>query len=203
MPGNKDADANDLRFKEFKNYLTNALVQKGFTPTDDATKDYLVITLAYGVGDAEKSVASYSVPVYGFGGMAGFAGYGGYGYGVRRPIPSPIMSMPVSYNTVVEEKINYTKFIVITAYENTMKTKPDKDGNRQAPMTWQTRITSKGESSDLREYFPIMLAGALDKIGTNTGKAETKNIKFGKNDRRICEVKFGTACDPATGKKKD
>ena len=108
IPGNKNVDSDDLRFREFKAYLSNALVKKGLKPTDDATKDYLVVTLAYGVGSAEKSVESYAVPVYGFGGMAGFAGYSGYGYGIHRPIPSPITAMPVGYNTVVEEEVNYT-----------------------------------------------------------------------------------------------
>lgn len=195
IPGNKGVSSDDLVFKEYKGYVTNALVKKGFIPTDDATKDFLVITLNYGVGEPEKSVRSYAVPVYGFGGMAGYAAYNGIGYGgLARTVPPPLATMPVGYNTVVEEETNYTKYIVITAYENLMSMKPGKDGNREAPMKWQTRITSTGESSDLRDYFPVMIAGALDKIGTDTGKAISKNVKMGKNDPRLCEIKTGRSC---------
>lgn len=199
VPAQKSVKEKDLEFQKFAEYTANALESKGIKRTGDTSKDYLIVTLAYGVGEPEKSVTTYSAPVY-----------GGFGYGVYPTVVPPMgymgpgmfaapgataMAVPIGQQTVVEEQIEYRKYIVITAYQYDPRAKENK-GHRDAKMVWQTRITSAGESDDLGKLFPYMLAAGLDKLATNDEEPVLYDISV-KNDKnpKVCQVKDAKPCN--------
>lgn len=166
--GMENVSVDDLKFKEFSSYLTRSLESRGYKITDNLDNAEVIILLAYGIGEPQTNVAS--MPVWGQTGISSSTTYGTinpYGYGsasytgttYHTPTYGITGYAPISYTT-------YTRYAKITAYDWQQYKQSEKE-----VMLWQTDIVSSGSSSDLRQVFPVMVAGATPYIGENTGKS--------------------------------
>ena len=159
LPGNKDTDTGDLQYQEFAAYVHRALQIRGYIPvTTNEEEADIVIFLAYGVGDPQENLSAHSVSM-----------------------PMPFAGMRRS-QTYVDSITTHLRFVVIGAisyaeYKSTGKYVP----------AWKTTVTSRGTSSDLRRVVPVLVAGASDYLGTDTGTQVTVVLK--ETDEKVAAIK--------------
>ncbi|AGH82174.1 hypothetical protein PCNPT3_11190 [Psychromonas sp. CNPT3] len=165
-PGNVDTFADDLQFKEYSRYVVDALKDLGYHLATDAQHAEVEILLAYGIGKPQTKQYSYSVPRLGYGSF-----YSGSGrlhrknnaLKLRRSFYRPYYA-DMGYRDYEVTQTTFVRYIVLSAYSLSAKASPSKD-----KQLWVTRISSEGESDDLRLVFPFLITGAKPYIATDTG----------------------------------
>jgi hypothetical protein len=170
LSGNKDATPNDLQFQEFAAYLARALDSRGFVYAQNSEDADLAILLSYGIGEPQTNNYTYSLPVWGQTGVSSAYTYGtASAYGNTATYSGTTTYEPTygitGYTTHTGSKTTYFRYVVITGYDYEVFKETDKE-----IQLWQTKITSVGESGDLRQVFPILIGAAVPYIAKNTGK---------------------------------
>jgi len=153
LSGAKDVSGEDLRFREFKTKTSKILNELGFVEVESEKKAELAILLSYGVGDGVTHTEITSTGMWDYyPSMRGRRNY--YPFGYRQ------------YHSRSEQVTTYDIQIILDAFDT--KTKKQ---------IWETKITSKSRSDDLRSLFPYMIQGAKPYIGKNTGKQIRLTVK--------------------------
>jgi hypothetical protein len=187
MPGTEDIKTEDLQFREYAHYVNGALKRCGLIETTNFEDAEIVIFLGYGIGDPETEHYSYSSPILGKTG-GGSASYHGttYGSGGVSTTSGTIHSTPtygvVGTLTHSSSKTKYFRFLVLSAVDVASY-----KGEKKLVPVWETTVTSRGRSGDLRRVFPVLVAAAEPHIGTNTGKQITVNLS--ERNKRVKVVK--------------
>jgi hypothetical protein len=187
LPGNKDANAEDLQFKEFANYIHRALIAKGFVPADNAESAEIAVFLAYGIGDPKEHQYSYSMPVWGQTGVSSsttsgtLSTYGNYGSYSGTTTYTPTYGV-TGYTSHVGSYITYFRFMSLDAYDLGIYRK-----QKKASQAWRTTVTSTGSSGDLRRVLPILVAGSKEYVGSNTG--QKVQVILYEDDAEVLEIK--------------
>ena len=163
LPRNKEVPVEDLQYREFASYIHRALRARGYVP---------VMTVE---GEADLAI------------------FLAYGIGdPQEDLSAHSISMPISGMTTSHTRVasvtTYLRFVVLeavsyTAYKSTGKYMP----------VWKTAVTSRGTSSDLREVVPILVAGAAEYFGTNTGKQVT--VVLNEDDDKVAAIKTNHPSD--------
>lgn len=197
LPGNKDASAEELQFKEYAAYVQRALVEKGFVPEDRFEKADIAIFLTYGIGDPKEHLYSYSLPVWGQTGVSSSQTFGSVNtYGNSGTYSGTTTYTPTfgitGYTSHVGSTTTYFRFILLDAYDLDSYRKQNK-----MSQSWKTTITSTGTTGDLRRIFPIMVAGSKMYLGTNTG--QKIQVYIYDDDMAVLEIK-GVKPEPAKQK---
>lgn len=159
-PGNRQTKEADLTYREFAQLSAHALRQRGFRQAKRAQDAEMVILLAYGIGEPEEHEYVKRVPVWGVTGIA-IGSASSSGGSVTNTSITPTIGI-VGTKEVVEVDIEYTRFLLLVAYDMNALRKGKK---RQL---WKTTVSSTGAGDDLRRVLPYMLYGAMNHIGTRT-----------------------------------
>jgi hypothetical protein len=187
LSGLKNIEVGDLQFKEYAQYVERALTSKGFVKANNLEEANVAIFLAYGIGDPQKHVYSYSLPIWGqtgvsssttygtintFGSTATYSGWTTYTpkYGVTGFMP------------IVGSYVTHFRFLILDAVDL-----DEYKRSQKVVQLWQTIITSTGSSDDLRRVFPILVAASKPYIGTNTSRKV--KIVLSENDVKVLEIK--------------
>lgn len=173
MSGMRDVDVGDLQFGEFATYVDRALRAQGFVPATDKGEADVAIFLSYGIGEPNVVQYEESYPMYGQVSSGGNAtatastydSGGGYSQ-TKATIYQPARYGVVGVGTRTVMDISYDRYIELSALDAVVA----REAN-QYREAWRTTIRSTGSSGDLRQVFPAMLAGALQFIGRDTGRA--------------------------------
>ena len=192
-PMNEGAEPNDLQFLEYSGYVDRALKAKGLSRVASGSVPDIIVLIGYGIGAPEKNIRSYSVPVFGqtgvsssyTSGSATTNAYGNSGYGTANTTYNQTTTYTPSYGitgyrTGVQSYTTYTRYILLNAAFVDL----DQETKDWKP-AFETSIASTGSSGDLRQVFPIMIAAALDEIGTSTQKAVGTSITEGDDRVRL------------------
>lgn len=183
LPSEGVAEANELQYIEFSNYVRMALSERGFVEEDDPNKADLAIYITYGIGDPATSNYTVAIPVFGQTGISSSHTTGSVSrFGNSATYRQTTTNIPsyglTGFHNVERSSTQFTRHVFLTAYDFSNFRETD-----EFVVLWDTRIVSIGSSGDLRQVFPVMIAAAMDQIGTNTGKILTVSIK--ERDRRV------------------
>lgn len=174
IPGNKGLDTSDLIFNEFSTYLDRVLLSKGYNKAENIDGAEIAIIMSYGISEPE--ISYHSEPIHDFrGGTSTFEidSYGSEGYSHSSGNVSTTPEMQVVGSEVVKDVV-FNRYLILIGVD----LKEFKKDNKIKPM-WETTITSKGESDDLRKVFPILVAAADDYLGLNTnGKVTVRLTEY-------------------------
>ncbi len=192
--GLKEANDNDLRFKEYSKIVSNSLQRKGFKPVADVKVADMVVMLSYGISDPNTKTYTRSVPVYGGQNGTTTTVTNNYGQNIGSFQTQPSNPYaPTGYQSVTDEVTTYNRFVLITAYDakDVLKPRP-KEEKFDPKMMWETKVTSTGSSSDLRKVFPVMMLGAIPFIGKNSGEQQVIDIDIDHElDSKVKELLSG------------
>jgi hypothetical protein len=183
LPGNQNADINDLEYIEYSKYVERALSHLEFTKEEDATKADLVIFLAYGIGEPKEH--SYSIPIISQTGVTSKTTTGNYYKFGNVGLYSSNTTYTPEYGVTgyaTGSSITFSRYIYITAYDLVEY----RNSNKEI-ILWDTRIASVGSSGDLRKVFPVMIAASLDYIGKDT--KGIKEIELTEYDSNVSFIK--------------
>jgi len=164
--------------------VNRALIKQGFVPAESFESANIEILLAYGIGDPQEHLYSYSLPTWGQTGVSSsyttgmVSSYGSYS-GITTYTPTYGVTSSTSY---IGSYTTYFRYMILYAvdldeYKNTKK----------EVQLWKTSVTSSGSSGDLRRVFPILVAASNQYIATNTGKKVTVNLY--EEDEQVIEIK--------------
>lgn len=164
-------DANNLQFQEYANYINNALALRGFTKATEDSKADIAILLQYKIKEPEEKEYTYYTPVY----RTVYYKLNGEG-----STPSPVEEV-ARYETHVAHYTSYTKYFVLEAVDFD---KYAEDYTRK--QVWKTTVWSSGPESDLRQIFPLLVAGGMKYFGEKT--PHTVEVEMDESDSRIQEI---------------
>ena len=187
LPANEGVSINDLRYKEYANYVKVALMKQGFVETDIDSAD-IAIYFSYGMGDPEIHSYSYTYPIYGkiSGSTTNVRVKTNYSDGSSSTTYGTAKSKPkygvTGYGSYSGTRKVYFRFITLEAVDLNIF----KESN-EVINVWQTNITSSGSTNDLRVVMPIMIAGAIPYIGKDTEKKI--GIKVRENNYEVLQIK--------------
>lgn len=161
LPTDKQINAQDLQFLEFKGYVEKALMQRGFVKVDQMQQGDVVLFLGYGVGEPQLRQYSYEVPVW--------SNFGYYPFGWRyRYYPAYGVA---GFTQRTETYSVYRRYLSLEAYDMSAHLQ------QQTPIQlWKITVQSQGQSNDLRLVFPYLVTAMQPYIGTNTGHMQTVDI---------------------------
>ncbi len=154
-PGDAATPADDLQFKEFAGYVDKALAGLGYRPAEADAPPDLIVALAYGVGEPQEKIYSYSIPEWGT-------------WRARAPYP---YSNIVTYRTEVDSYTTFARSVMLTAYAQ-------RNGGR-GDQVWRTIAVSRGSSEDLRRLFPMLLSAMVPYLGRDTGGQVIVTVREG------------------------
>lgn len=194
VPRDPSVDTSDLRYQETANWIRTALSAKGMYEALDALEADMVIEVDYGMEPPRQEVRIVEIPEY-----RSVRGPGRYvTQTVRDPntgqtrtytvyVPGRVSTELVGYSQQAQTIIINEKYMVLTAKQNTLA----ESGDIAAEELWSVTVKNEDESTDLREYLPIMASAATDYIGEDTESAQTVRIKG--DDEVVDFVKKGIA----------
>ncbi|MCX8050102.1 MAG: hypothetical protein N3A55_10665 [Methylohalobius sp.] len=87
LPGLKDVESTDLQFKEYAGYIEKGLTSKGYVKAENFGDADIAIFLAYGIGEPQEHLYTYSLPEWGqtgilasttFGAISTYGNHGTY-----------------------------------------------------------------------------------------------------------------------------
>ncbi len=168
--GNKDVGENDLQFIEARGLLESALLAKGFVYAESPAKADLVVFLSYGIGEPKTYTTTYTMPVYGQTG-GGTSQVNTTVYGTRGPqIVTSTVSQPVTYGvtghqTKTSSRTLFGRWLRVDAISAA-----DYKKTGRFRSVWETKVVSAGSSGDLRLIIPVMIRGAQNYLGEDTGR---------------------------------
>jgi hypothetical protein len=152
LPLNQGAHANDADFQEYSRYLGKALEARGYRAAHSFEEAQVAVFLGYGVGPPEKYVANYNVPVA----------------GKVDDIPRNMATLNDAFGSdatvPADAHTKFTRYAIINAIDVA-----EYKAERRLVRVWSTRIVSVGNTGDLHAMFPVILAGAWDLLGANSG----------------------------------
>lgn len=170
VPAADGVAADDLQFREFAGYVDRALAGVGYQPVAAGTAPDVVIALAYGVGEPQEKIFSYSIPEWG---------------PWRARAPYPYGNVP-TYRTEVDSYTTFARSLALTA-------SAARDG-RPGEQLWRAIAVSRGASEDLRRLFPVLLAALAPYLGRDTaGQVE---VTVREDDPAVAGIK-GAAAEAA------
>jgi hypothetical protein len=123
------------------------------------------------VGQPEEHVRSYDVPVYGQTGVAEsrtttqLQMHGSSGTATSSTTYTPQFGV-TGYRTKVDTYTTFTRYVIVNAIDAAKFQGED----QQLVQLWKTTIVSTGGSGDLRRMLPIILVGAWNLIGVDSGR---------------------------------
>jgi hypothetical protein len=187
LPGLKDADVNDLQFKEYATYVDRALTYKGFIKANDFQDANIVIFIVYGIGDPQTQQYSYALPMWGQTGVSSSTTYGTlstYGrYGTYQGTTTYTPSYGITgYIPMVGAYTTYFRFLILDAINL-----DEYKSSQKILQLWKTTVTSIGSSGDLRKVFPYLVAACRPYLGTNTG--QKVEIMLAEDDNTVIEIR--------------
>ena len=163
VPGDERVDPTDPQFKEFAVYVDRALTARGYAPTVDSTTADLFILVSYGMG--QPTPRDMHVPIY-----AQTASFSGADSRVNREMTTsggtfdmPLTAIYGDVYTGIAPVSQYGRWAEVVAIDA-----QDYARTQTITQAWKTTITSRGSTSDLRQVFPIMIAGAAPLLGADT-----------------------------------
>jgi hypothetical protein len=187
VSGLKEVPTADLQFQEYATYVKRALAIKGYVLSDDMETADIVVFLGYGISDPTEHHYSYAVPIFGQTGVSSANTIGNtYSFG-----SSATMTSTTTYNPTygvtgavpqTGSYVTYTRQVSLIAYD--MKSYRETKKEKQL---WKTEIVSTGNSGDLRRVFPVLIGGASQYVGENTGKQV--NVELQENSKKVLEIK--------------
>lgn len=137
--------SNDLRFKELASIAAEALKLDGFV--QDNKSPEINITLVYSVGRPQVHSDVYSTPTYGTVNSQVINNWG-------QNVGSVSSHGQTGTRTNSDTYTTFERKVVLKAFS--AKTKEE---------LWETTITSKGSSDDLRELFPYLVFAGVKFYG--------------------------------------
>ena len=192
MSGLEGVSETDLEFREYANYINNALKMKGFEKVSFDEAD-VIIFLSYGISRPQERSVSHSTPIYGTTGVSSststsdsrvsgnLVSYGSVGQYNGNIQTTKTTQYTPSYG-VVGYKNSTNRYTIFTRYYK-LRTLDIK----QKIELWNTMVTSTGSSGDLRRVLPVLVGASQQYIGVNTGKKI--RLEIGEEDERVLEVK--------------
>jgi hypothetical protein len=173
IPGLQGVSTRDLQYREFAAQAARALKYRGYTKARTAEEADAIILLSYGIGEPRVEYELISSPVYGLvpSGTSTTTAYGtttSFG-GVATTAATATTTQGrtlgvVGTATRSRKTVEYDRYLRLTAV-STARYKQ----TAEVEEVWQTTVTSSGWNDDLRRVFPVMLAGAMRRIGVDTG----------------------------------
>jgi hypothetical protein len=177
LPADPEVKPGDLQYREHAAQLQRLLNVQGFQKVSEAEQADILIFLAYGIGDPEQHIATYSVPTFGatgvtssyttgtantYGNTTTYSGTTQYNqsYGIT------------GYRSQVRTYTTHTRWAIIDAIDmqRFLKTK-------NTDSVWEMTLTSTGSSGDLRRVFPVMVAASAQYLARPTHRAVLVELK--------------------------
>ena len=146
ISGNSGVLKQDLQFQEYESYLIRALNSQGFISAKSEEDADLAIVLSYGIGDPQTQQYSYT--------LVEKAASSAKKYGTH---------VITGYSTVWASRTTFFRYAIITGYNFS----GFKESGKPVQL-WQTTISSRGSSRDLKRIFPMLVGAALPYLATNT-----------------------------------
>lgn len=187
LPGNENVNLNDLEFLEYMGYLKRALDIKGFALAENFEDADVAVLLSYGIGDPRDHHYSYAIPTWGQTGVSSSSTSGNVSvYGNTATYSSTTTYRPTwgvtGYNRVSGSYTTFFRYVVIQGYDLKKYLQSE-----ELVQLWQTQITSRGSSSDLRYVFPVLIGAASAYLASDTKKII--ELDLSENDPRVRRVK--------------
>lgn len=194
IPRDPAQDTSDLRYQETVTWIKTALSAKGMYEALDPLEADMVIEVDYGMEPPRQEIRVIEVPEY-----RTVRGPGRYAIqqiydpvtkkmkSVRVYIPGRTSTELVGYSQQTRTIIINEKYMVLTAKQNKLA----ESGDTAAEELWSVTVRNEDDSTDLREYLPIMASAATDYIGEDTDKSTT--VKLKSDDEVVDFVKQGLA----------
>lgn len=192
VPSDPETDTNDLRYKETVNWIKTALSAKGLYEATDPLEADMVIEVDYGMEPPRQEIRVRQEPVYQTVRERGYYQTQqvrdpttGKITTVRIYVPGRISRELAGFQEVAVPVTINEKYMVLTAKENKMA----ESGDAPAEELWSVTVKNEDDSTDLREYLPIMASAATDYIGEDTESGQTVRLKS--DDEVVVFVKEG------------
>ncbi len=187
---NRENDESSLRYKEAEEQVRTALSGIGLYEAPNPNDADMVVEIDYGVGPPKEILVEYEEPIYITvpGRMEETIQYvrgpDGRPVAIRVPRYRPPETVYAGSQTRYRPATVYDKYLTISGVGVARE-----KGDEQRESLWTVNVTNQSESDDLREHVPIMVAAALDYIGTST--EEEKKVKIRANDQDVAFIKEG------------
>lgn len=191
-------DSSSLIRDEYLKFTETAMHLENFTSASTPESSDIIIIVDYTISGPESEAYSYAVPVYGTksitsrttGRTFATATSNSYGnstnYTGNARTRSSTTYTPnrgiTHYETKIGFRTVYTKTLVLNAYSTLSLS--DTAGPKEA---WRVVATCTDEYDNLRELFPIMLAGAQPYLGRSSSR-DGSTVWVGDADKRVLAI---------------
>ncbi|MDQ8185142.1 hypothetical protein [Pelagicoccus sp. SDUM812002] len=194
IPRDPAQDTTDLRYQETVKWIKTALSAKGMYEALDPLDADMVIEVDYGMEPPRQEIRVVEVPEY-----RTIRGPGHYALQtvydpvtkktrtIRVYVPGRTSTELIGYSQQTQTIIINEKYMVLTAKENKLA----ESGDTTSEELWSVTVRNEDDSTDLREYLPIMASAATDYIGEDTVNSTTVRLKS--DDEVVAFVKQGLA----------
>lgn len=159
IPLNKNISFNDLRFKEYSSQIEKALEGKGYTRVKNAKDAKLVIFLDYSISKPNQETRtgiSYRAPRESTTTLKNSYGQTLGSFNTK--------STSGNLETYKYTSTSFIRTISISAFD----IKTLQKYNENASPLWETLISSKGTTGNLRAVFKFIIYGASEYIASDT-----------------------------------
>lgn len=187
---NRENDESSLRYKEAEEQIRTALSGIGLYEAPNPEEADMVVEIDYGVGPPKEIMKEYEEPIYITvpGRMETqirvVKGPNGQPVAISVPVYRPPETVYAGSQTRYRPSTVYDKYLTISG----LGLDREQGDERRDPL-WTVNVTNQNESDDLREHIPVMVAAALDYIGTNT--EQEQKVKIRENDQDVAFIKAG------------
>lgn len=178
LPLDRNVQESDLQFQEFSRYVRRILNARGFKQARSFEDAQIAVFVGYGIGNPQQHLSTYNVPVWGQTGVAASTTTSQVNmYGNAATVTSDTTYTPqfgvTGYRTETESFTTYRRYAVVNAVDVARY-----KAEQRSVEVWTTTIVSEGFSPDLRAIFPLMIVGAYDLIGANSGGLATRDVEI-------------------------
>ena len=183
---------NNLQYIEFSDYIRKILSSKGYAETQNLDDADLTVFFRYGISAPETFYLTYTAPTLGQ--KNDVSSITTRGHALVNPYTNhveynqTIASTPkYGRNTknVTTAHSQYLRYVTLTAYDLNSYRSENKE-----KIAWNTILTSRGSSDDLRKVIPYMIAVGSEYIGKSSG--EKKLCEIYENDKRVNQLKVSS-----------
>lgn len=187
---NRENDESSLRHKEAEEQIRTALSGIGLFEAPNPEDADMAVEIDYGVGPPKEIMKEIEEPIYITvpGRMEQqvrvVEGPNGRPIAITVPVYRPPETVYAGSQTRYRPSTVYDKYLTISG----VGLDREQGDERRDPL-WTVNVTNQNESDDLREHIPVMVAAALDYIGTNTEKEQ--KVKIRENDQDVAFIKAG------------
>lgn len=174
IPGLKKVSPRDLQFREFAAQTARAMEFRGYGKAGSPAEAELLILLSYGIGAPKVEYEVVSSPVYDLvpSGTSTTVAQSNtrssrFGSGLTTTTTSSTRQDMrlgvVGSSSSTRKRVEFDRFLQLVAIDAELYKQ-----SGQFEEVWKTTVTSTGSGDDLRRAFPVMLAGAMRRIGVDT-----------------------------------